>query len=70
MARGSLSFGYFSLAAQRALLPRTAKLRFGFSSSTRRQGETSTMKVTASAHKRRLTNNQHGGQITMQSNAG
>jgi len=40
MARGSLSFGYFSLAAQRKV--------------TRRQGGTPTMKVTTSTHKRSL----------------
>jgi len=40
MARGSLSFGHFSLAAQRKV--------------TRRQGGTPTMKVKPSVHKRSL----------------
>ncbi|PKH01866.1 hypothetical protein CXF72_14370 [Psychromonas sp. MB-3u-54] len=57
---GLSSGDLYSFAVGRALRPRTAKLRFGFSLSTRRQGGIPTIKVKPKVHKRRLTNNQYG----------
>jgi len=50
-------FTLASLAVERAWLPRTAKLRFGFSSSTRRQGRNSNNESDCKRSQAKLTNN-------------